>query len=147
MILCSLIIAAVALPLLLRGLSLPPETGVGAARDQAKLVAANAAIAELDRVQHRMAEGRDDPDRFTDIAARLMDQYRERIDSLSTKPEDRARHGDVVIERDMRLAAIRAERNAIFDLARRREIGVELAEQLGRELDLVDARLSRQGLA
>ncbi|MGC5797895.1 Na+/H+ antiporter [Sphingomonas sp. NFX23] len=146
-ILSSLVIAAVALPLLLRGLSLPPETGIGAARDQARLVAANAAIAELDRVQHRMAEGRDDPDRFTDVAARLMDQYRERIDSLSSRPEDRARQGDVKIERDMRLAAVRAERNAIFDLARRREIGVELAEQLGRELDLIDARLSRQGLA
>jgi hypothetical protein len=77
----------------------------------------------------------------------LMDQYRERIDSLSSRPEDRARQGDVKIERDMRLAAVRAERNAIFDLARRREIGVELAEQLGRELDLIDARLSRQGLA
>ena len=145
-ILCSLIIAAVALPLLLRGLSLPPETGVAAARDQARLVAANAAIAELDRVQHRMAEGRDDPDRFTDVAARLMDQYRERIDSLSSQPEDRARQGEMQIERDMRLAAVRAERNAIFDLARRREIGIELAEQLGRELDLIDARLSRQGL-
>ena len=145
-ILSSLVIASIGLPLLLRGLSLPPEPGVAAARDMARLAAANAAIAELDRVQHRMAEGRDDADRFTDVAARLMDQYRERIDSLSAQPEDRAGQGDARIERDMRLAAIRAERNTIFDLARRREIGIELAEQLGRELDLVDARLSRQGL-
>ncbi len=146
-ILSSLVIAAVALPLLLRGLSLPQDEGVAAARDRARLVAAKAAIAELDRVQHRMAEGRDDADRFTDVAARLMDQYRERIDSLATLPEDRTGQADAPIERDMRLAAIRAERNAIFDLARRREIGVTLAEQLGRELDLIDARLSRQGLA
>jgi hypothetical protein len=146
-ILCSLVLAAVVLPLLLRGLSLPPETGIGVARDQARLVAANAAIAELDVMQHRMAEGRDDPDRFTDVAARLLDQYRERIDRLSAEPDNRVRQGDIMIERDMRLAAVRAERNAIFDLARRREIGIELAEQLGRELDLIDARLSRQGLA
>ncbi len=146
-ILSSLVIAAVALPLLLRGLSLPQDEGVAAARDRARLISAKAAIAELDRVQHQMAEGRDDPDRFTDIAARLMDQYRERIDSLATLPEDRTGQADAPIERDMRLAAVRAERNAIFDLARRREIGVTLAEQLGRELDLIDARLSRQGLA
>ncbi len=146
-ILSSLVIAAVALPLLLRGLNLPPDEGIAAARDRARLVSAKAAIAELDRVQHQMADGRDDPDRFTDIAARLMDQYRERIDSLATLPEDRTGQADAPIERDMRLAAVRAERNAIFDLARRREIGVTLAEQLGRELDLIDARLSRQGLA
>ena len=146
-ILSSLVIAAVALPLLLRGLNLPPDEGIAAARDRARLVSAKAAIAELDRVQHQMADGRDDPDRFTDIAARLMDQYRERIDSLTTLPEDRTGQADAPIERDMRLAAVRAERNAIFDLARRREIGVTLAEQLGRELDLIDARLSRQGLA
>jgi len=146
-ILSSLVIAAVALPLLLRNLNLPPDEGVAAARDRARLVSAKAAIAELDRVQHQMAEGRDDPDRFTDIAARLMDQYRERIDSLATLPEDRTGQADAPIERDMRLAAVRAERNAIFDLARRREIGVTLAEQLGRELDLIDARLSRQGIA
>ena len=146
-ILSSLVIAAVALPLLLRGLNLPPDESIAAARDRARLVSAKAAIAELDRVQHQMAEGRDDPDRFTDIAARLMDQYRERIDSLATLPEDRTGQADAPIERDMRLAAVRAERNAIFDLARRREIGVTLAEQLGRELDLIDARLSRQGLA
>jgi CPA1 family monovalent cation:H+ antiporter len=146
-ILSSLVIAAVALPLLLRGLNLPPDEGIAAARDRARLVSAKAAIAELDRVQHQMADGREDPDRFTDIAARLMDQYRERIDSLATLPEDRTGQADAPIERDMRLAAVRAERNAIFDLARRREIGVTLAEQLGRELDLIDARLSRQGLA
>ena len=146
-ILSSLVIAAVALPLLLRGLNLPPDESIAAARDRARLVSAKAAIAELDRVQHQMADGRDDPDRFTDIAARLMDQYRERIDSLATLPEDRTGQADAPIERDMRLAAVRAERNAIFDLVRRREIGVTLAEQLGRELDLIDARLSRQGLA
>ncbi len=146
-ILSSLVIAAVALPLLLRGLHLPPDEGIAAARDRARLVAAKAAIAELDRVQHRMAEGSDDPDRFVDVAARLMDQYRERIDSLATLPEDRTGQADAPVEREMRLAAVRAERNAIFDLARRREIGVTLAEQLGRELDLIDARLSRQGLA
>ena len=37
-------------------------------------------------------------------------------------------------------------RQALFDLARRREISVSLAEQLGRELDLADARLTRMGV-
>jgi CPA1 family monovalent cation:H+ antiporter len=141
-ILASLVIAAVALPLLLRDLRLPVDTGLAAERDRARTVAAKAAIAAIERVQHEMAEGRDDPDRYTEIAARLMDQYRERIESLSNE-EDQRDLQNGRIERDLRLAAISAERQAVFDLARRREVGLAIADQIGRELDFADERLAR----
>lgn len=141
-ILGSLVIAAVALPMLLRDLSLPADTGEAAERDRARTEAARAAIAAIEQVQHDMAEGRSDADRYTEIAARLMDQYRERIDSLSLDDPQRD-HQSGRIERDLRLAALKAERHAIFDLARHRHIRLAIAEQLGRELDFMEERLAR----
>jgi len=146
-ILASLVIAAVGLPLLLRGLQLPPDEGETGERDRARIVTAKAAIAEIERVQHDLAVHSDEADRYTDVAARLMTQYRERIDSIGVEGERRIEADrDRQIERELRLAAVRAERRALFELAERREIGLTLAEQIGRELDLSDARLTRSGV-
>ena len=107
---------------------------------------AKAAIAEIERVQHDLAVNSDEADRYTDIAARLMAQYRERIESLGADEERRIEEDrDRRIDRELRLAAIRAERQSLLAMAERREIGLTLAEQLGRELDLSDARLTRLG--
>jgi len=81
-----------------------------------------------------------------DIAARIMDEYRERIDSLISDDEDHERwrqEQETALERELRLAGIRAEREAVFALAKQRAISLTLAEQLGRELDMADARLTR----
>jgi len=143
-ILTSLVIAAIGLPLLLRGLQLPADEGLASERDRARIVTAKAAIAEIERVQHDLAVNSDEADRYTEVAARLMTQYRERIDSIDMDHESRVEADrDQQIERELRLAAIRAERQSLFRLAERREIGMTLAEQLGRELDLTDARLTR----
>ncbi|HXH16022.1 MAG TPA: Na+/H+ antiporter [Sphingomonas sp.] len=146
-ILASLVIAAIGLPLLLRGLQLPTDDGAAGERDRARIAAAKAAIAEIDRVQHEIAEEKGEADRSTDVAARIMDQYRERIDSLAGDDEHRwQQEQDSRLERQLRLAGVRAERQTLFELARQREISVSLAEQLGRELDLADARLTRLGV-
>jgi len=143
-ILASLIIAAAGLPLLLRGLTLPMDEGAVGERDRVRIATAKAAIAEIERVQHDLATGSEEADRYTNVAARLMAQYRERIDSIGVDAERRMEADrDRQIERELRLAAIRAERRAVFKLAERREIGLTLAEQMGRELDLNDARLTR----
>jgi CPA1 family monovalent cation:H+ antiporter len=145
-ILASLVIASIGLPLLLRGLKLPPDEGEAGARDHARIVTAKAAIAEIERVQHDLAANSGEADRYTDIAARLMTQYRERIESLGADEERRFEEDrDRRIDRELRLAAIRAERKSLFAMAERREIGLTLSEQLGRELDLSDARLTRLG--
>jgi len=147
-ILTSLVIAAVGLPLLLRGLSLPMDEGEAGERDRVRIFTAKAAIAEIERVQHDLATRSDEADRFTDVAARLMAQYRERIDSIGVEGGRRIEADrDRQIERELRVAAVRAERRAVFEMAERREIGLTLAEQMGRELDLNDARLTRSGVA
>ncbi|WP_322963431.1 Na+/H+ antiporter [Sphingomonas fuzhouensis] len=139
-ILSSLVIASLTLPLLLRGLALPAEDAVSEL-DRTRVAAAKAAIAELERLQHEMAEGRDDADQYVEIASRLMDGYRSRIDTLEGDIDSDARRFEE-IERTMRLAAIRAERRVVFDLLNARTIGSDTAQRLGRELDLVDTRLS-----
>jgi len=145
-ILASLVIAAVALPLLLRNLRLPDDAGEAGERDRVRIVTAKAAIVEIERVQHDLAADSDEADRYIDIAARLMTQYRERINSSEVRGEGRIEADrDKQIERELRLAAVRAERRSLLGLADRREIGLTLAEQLGRELDLADARLTRSG--
>ncbi|MGE7204674.1 Na+/H+ antiporter [Sphingomonas sp. NPDC019816] len=142
-ILFSLVIASLTLPLLLRGLELPRGDATSEL-DRTRVAAAKAAIAELERLQHEMAEGRDDADQYVEIASRLMDGYRSRIDTLEgDRDPDEARRMEA-LERRMRLAAIRAERRVVFDLLNTRAIGSETAGRLGRELDLLDTRLSAQ---
>ncbi len=140
-ILLSLLIASVGLPLLLRNLSMPAEPSRQAEEDEARILAAEAAIREIERVQHGLAEGRNDADIYAAAGSRIMDLYRERIESRSQQGEARreARLQDIV-ERDLRLVGLKAERNAIFGSVRARRIGSATAAKLVRELDLLEAR-------
>ncbi|RSU79037.1 Na+/H+ antiporter [Sphingomonas sp. S-NIH.Pt3_0716] len=140
-IIVSLVAASLGLPLLLRKLTLPSEPSHVAEEDAARIVAAQAAIAEIERAEHAMAQGQDDADIYVSAAARLMDAYRARIESREGDADaKRSRRKLERIERDLRLAALKAERTAIFRMVRRRELGSETARKLVRELDLLEAR-------
>jgi CPA1 family monovalent cation:H+ antiporter len=139
-ILVSLVAASLGLPVLLRGLKLPVESH-DAAEQAARLAAAGAAITEIERVQHGLAEGRKDADLYVDAAARIMELYRRRIEHGSQEGEgaDLARENNR-IELMMRLAGLRAERAEIFRMLRTRALGSETAQGLIRELDLLEVR-------
>lgn len=140
-IIVSLVAASLGLPLLLKGLRLPPEPSHLAEEDAARVVAARAAITAIEKAEHAMAEGQEDADLYMTTAARLMDVYSERIETREGGvPERKARQKVERIERDLRLAALKAERTAIFRMVRRRELGSEIARKLVRELDLLEAR-------
>jgi len=47
---------------------------------------------------------------------------------------------ETAAERRMRMAAVKAERSAIFQMLRSRQIGSETAGKLVRDLDLLEAR-------
>jgi CPA1 family monovalent cation:H+ antiporter len=145
-IITSLIVASIGLPLLLNGLQMPAEHDLQAIEDAVRIRAAEAAIAEIEKVQHSLAEGRNDADLYVSAAARLMDAYRQRIESRAGNAESNAlgRRSEE-IERSLRLAALRAERTQIFRMVRKRELGSELARKLIRELDLLEARYSATG--
>ncbi len=46
------------------------------------------------------------------------------------------------IERDFRVAALKAERRELLLMVRRRQVGSELTRKMVRELDLLEARYS-----
>ncbi len=140
-IIVSLIVASIGLPLVLRGLALPPEPSHLVEEDKARIEAARAAIAAVEQTEHAMAEGRDDADRYVAVAARIMDGYRQRIESREGDLSERRSHREMErIERELRLAALKAERAAIFRMAREKTLGTEVAQKLVREIDLLEAR-------
>jgi len=141
-IIVSLIAASIGLPLMMRGLEMPAEPSADAAVEAARIAAAEAAILEIERTQHRLADGRKDADAYVSVALHLMDLYRERVDHQTTLPEQKdIRLRDERIERELRVAALRAERQEIFRRVRNRQLGSEAARKLVRELDLSEARL------
>jgi Na+/H+ antiporter len=140
-IIVSLIVASFGLPILLRGLEMPPEPSHEAEVDAARIAAAQAAITAIERAQHDMARGRPDPDAYISVAARIMDAYRQRIEAREANAEERTslRHFEQ-IDTDLRLAALKAERDEIYRRTRHGKLGSEAARKLVREIDLIEAR-------
>ncbi|WEK50095.1 MAG: hypothetical protein P0Y66_20915 [Candidatus Kaistia colombiensis] len=140
-IVMSLLAASIGLPLLLHGLQRETNTAQRAEEEQARATAAEAAIAEVERVQHELSEGKPDADIYVAAAARIMDRYRARIEAQSRAGEDAALARQVeAIEARLRVAGLKAERMTIYRLLRTRKIGSETARKLVRELDLMEAR-------
>ncbi len=142
-IVLSLLVASVGLPRVLKGLELPPEPSGQAQEDQARAAAAEAAIRAIEQAQHAMADGGVDVDLSTEVAARIMELYRQRIESRTQSPEatEIGRRAEQ-IERRLRLAGVRAERDEIFRLGRDRSLDEEAARRIVRELDLLETRYS-----
>jgi Na+/H+ antiporter len=140
-IVVSLIAASIGLPVLLRGLEIPAEPSYQVEEDRARVAAAEAAITEIERVQHTLSAGRADADVYMAAAARVMEFYRIRIEGHSRRGEAAAlARASEDAERRMRLAAVKAERTVIFAMLRSQEIGSATAEKLVSELDLLEAR-------
>ncbi|RYY96926.1 MAG: Na+/H+ antiporter [Alphaproteobacteria bacterium] len=142
-IIVSLLGASIFLPILLKGLEVPAETEDLAVEDATRVLAAQAAIKAIEATQHEMSIGKADVDLYVDTAVRLMDLYRERIQGRSQTGEaaELVRRSDE-IEKKLRVAALRAEREEIFRLARTRQVEHDIARKLVREIDLLETRYS-----
>lgn len=138
-IMLSLLLATLALPILLKGLTMPPEPSRQAEEDAARIATAEAAIRAIERRQHALAEGHHDPDLYVAAGTRVMDVYRERLDGLTGDRPDMARAQDRLAS-ELKLVGVKAERKALAGLVRDRRIGGETARKLTRELDLAEAR-------
>ncbi len=79
-IIVSLVAASLGLPLLLKGLKLPPEPSHQEEEDRARILAAEAAIKAIRRAQHDLAEALGDAELYADAGARVMQIYRQRIE-------------------------------------------------------------------
>jgi len=138
-IIVSLLLATFALPILLRGLTMPPEPSMLAEEETARMATAEAAIRAIERHQHALAEEHDDPDLYATSGARVMDFYRARLEVLSGDRSDHTREQEDLMAR-FSLIGVKAERARLFELARAREISNATLQKLTRELDLAEAR-------
>ncbi|MCX5496396.1 Na+/H+ antiporter [Kaistia dalseonensis] len=140
-IILSLVAASIGLPLVLQGIAVPPEHIEREREDEARVAAAEAAIKAIERTQHDLAAGRNDADLYADAGARVMELYRQRIDGRSQTAEAAELNRKVdEIERKLRLAGLRAERDAIYRSTRTHKIDDETARKIVREIDLTEAR-------
>ncbi|MYN03298.1 Na+/H+ antiporter [Pseudoduganella sp. DS3] len=144
-ILISLLAASVGLPRLLGGMHFPEEPAERQQEDMARRQAASAAIAAIERAELALADAHH-PDVLPQAAARVIALYEYRLNvawSAEDQSKEHFRKMDKA-ERDLRLAAMEAERTTIFDLARHHHISDETARKLVREIDLVEARHQKQ---
>lgn len=143
-IVLSLLAAALALPRLLAGLALPLDDVQRDEEDRVCAAAAEAAIAAIERIRERLSQNAEKGDVYGPAADHVMDTYRARLQNrrniAERSTEDRAM---LEAEQQFRLAGLRAERDEIFEQARSRKIDDRLARKLVRELDLLEARLTR----
>jgi CPA1 family monovalent cation:H+ antiporter len=142
-ILLSLLAASIGLPVLLKGLELPPEPAAQQEESRARRAAATAAIAAVEKAQHELLDKApaSEVDTYTSAATRVIALYQHWLDEDDSS-EDEARHlrkADMA-ERELRLAALQGQREAIFELARHRRISDEVSRRLVREIDLQEAR-------
>lgn len=138
-IVVSLIIASLTLPILLKGLKMPPEPSKQAEEDSARVATAEAAIQAIERHQHALAESHGEADIYVTAGGRVMDRYRERIEGLQGSQAMEIAAGHRLMG-EFGLVGVKAERAALAALVRARTITTETARKLTRELDLAEAR-------
>ncbi|WP_020648465.1 Na+/H+ antiporter [Solimonas variicoloris] len=140
-ILVSLLLASVGLPRLLTGLELPAEPETHREEDHARRSAARAAVAAIRQAQSAHARSPTDVELYTSAAARVIALYQRRLGESSSAgvAAGQLRRADEA-ERELRLAGLSAEREAIFALARHGRISDEVSRKLVREIDLIEAR-------
>jgi len=143
-IIFSLIGASIGLPILLKGVKLPPESHDQVAEDRARIAAAEAAIRAVENLQAGLAANRADADLYASGTAHLVEFYRQRISAFSAagadELESRRRARD--IDNQLWTNALRAERDAVYAEARARRLPDEISRKLVREIDLNEARLA-----
>jgi CPA1 family monovalent cation:H+ antiporter len=139
-ILISLLLASISLPKLLSGMAFPEEPEERQQEDQARRAAAEAAIVAIEEAQIELMPASPDADLYPQAAARVIALYKHRLneahrerDSGTFRKTDRA-------ERKLRVAALEAERRAIFNLTRHGHLSDDIARKLVREIDLNESR-------
>lgn len=140
-IIVSLIAASVSLPKLLKNLRPPPEPSQQRTEDHARTVAADAAIAAIAGALERFSVTTGKAEAYAGASATLMADYRGRIDRNSKTGDEAAMLKTFdKIERELRLIGYRAERDALYRLARTHEISHEVARRLVSEVDFAEAQ-------
>jgi monovalent cation/hydrogen antiporter len=140
-IVLSLVLASVALPLVLKGITFADEAPNRAAEVEVRIAATKAAMAAVETTQVSIAQRGPATDRAADIATRILDPYRHRLmRGVEAGGETDCPMNDA-LERELRLAGLRAERDEIRRQGRLHAIDDMAVRRMVRELDLQEARI------
>lgn len=140
-ILLSLVSACIALPLLLRGIEKSPDDKRRQEVRDAWRKTAEAAIHALETEeanQHDAAQAA----LAAELKARIMSEYRHQLDVFNDSAEAQALAFQMdLLERRLRLKALRAQRLELYSLSRHHQIGDDVLREVLGELDLSEANL------
>ena len=143
-ILLSLVAACIALPLLLRGIEKSPDEKRHNEVREAWKKTAVAAIHALEAEEPAEPESQDAAQAAlaTELKARLMSEYRHQLDVFNDSAEAQAlAHQMDLLERKLRLKALRAQRLELYSLSRHHQIGDDVLREVLAELDMSEANL------
>ncbi|RWB09066.1 MAG: Na+/H+ antiporter [Mesorhizobium sp.] len=142
-IICSLVIASLALPTIARGLVEPGEDAGAAEERLARVGAAKAAIARIESIAGAADdEGGEVPGARLAAADNIVAGYRRRIAASDEADEARAEAREAGrLELELRFAGIEAEREAVRAMFRSGEINDHTSQALFTEITLTEALL------
>ncbi|HGN1706753.1 TPA: Na+/H+ antiporter [Providencia rettgeri] len=140
-ILCSLLIASIALPILTKGLvqDLPYDND----EIRARLALNEAAMAHLRELMNYPSEDMDEIAMRTEVGAQLLEIYGRRLDnSDETESDVYDLHKMIEMERDMSKSALKAKRDALYLMRKNKNINERVYHRLRDELDLKEETLN-----
>lgn len=147
-ILCTLLIGVVGLPMAVKGLKLPSEDPAIREERMARSLAAEAALRGIADEQKRLEDGGDAESiaLASRVAARVMAAYQQRLLAAGDDGDGAGTaRTEAKVEREMRLAALRAERRELFELRRKHAINDETMRTVMREVDLAETAITGLG--
>ncbi|WPN48251.1 MULTISPECIES: Na+/H+ antiporter [unclassified Pseudomonas] len=140
-ILLSLIAACIALPLLLRGVETSPDDKRRHEVREAWRKTAEAAIHALE-VEEAGAQDAAEAALAVELKARIMSEYRHQLEVFNDSAEAQALAFQMdLLERRLRLKALKAQRLELYSLSRHHQIGDDVLREILGELDLSEANL------
>lgn len=140
-ILCSLLIASIALPILTKGLvqDLPYDND----EIRARLALNEAAMAHLRELMNYPSDDMDEIAMRTEVGAQLLEIYGRRLDNTDeTESDVFDLHRMIDMERNMSRSALKAKREALYQMRKGKNINERVYHRLRDELDLKEETLN-----
>ncbi len=137
-ILATLVVQGLSLPLLIRGLGLHDDGASERQETQARLTAAQAALARLDELASQNEVSRES-------AQHLRKHYEAQVRSITKRFKQAANEpgeDHAITYQRLQREALQAERSAVIGLRDQGEINDEILRRIERELDLEEQRLA-----
>ncbi len=143
-ILCSLLLATVAVPMCARGIEFLPQPAQARKEPLARSTIAQAALSRLEQVYKKTdSEAGKIAQEYPEAVTQVVNLYRRRL-AYGESGDVADRHAEAMAqaERGLRLEALQAERDELYRLRISHQIDDTLHRKLVREIDLIESALS-----